>query len=147
MKRHINLLLFCMLAALVCLGACNNDTWDELPSPITNFISQYFPGSGVKSYNEYDDMFRVQVNNGVTLIFDSEYQWTEIDGNGSRLPEVLMYDQLPPALFSFLQSTEQQDKVYGMKRDKKFYKLTMLDTVLTYNIQTGSVTYTEETPA
>lgn len=53
----------------------------------------------------------------------------------------------PPALFSFLQSTEQQDKVYGMKRDKKFYKLTMLDTVLTYNIQTGSVTYPEETPA
>ena len=28
-----------------------------------------------------------------------------------------------------------------MKRDKKFYKLTMLDTVLTYNIQTGAVTY------
>lgn len=141
MKRHFNLILLAILTGLLALGACSNDAWDELPSPITNFISHYFPGSGVKSYSEHDGVYNVQVNNGASMTFDSEYQWTEIDGNGSKLPEVMMYDQLPPALFSYLQGTEQQDGVYGMKRDKKVYKLTMLDTVLTYNIQTGAVTY------
>ncbi|MBD5322675.1 MAG: hypothetical protein HDS01_07910, partial [Bacteroides sp.] len=53
----------------------------------------------------------------------------------------LMYDELPPELYSYLQSTEQQNGVYELKRDKYYYKLTMLDTVLTYDIATGKVTY------
>ena len=130
-----------LLLAILGVGACSSEAWEELPSSIATFISQYFPGSGVKSYNETDNGCIVKVNNGATLKFDKENEWTEIDGNGVRLPEVMMYDQLPPALFDFLQSTSQQGEVYAMSRDKKFYKLTMLDTVITFNIQTGAITY------
>lgn len=83
----------------------------------------------------------VQLASGPTLRFDSENQWMDIDGNGARLPQVLMYDQLPTELYEYLQATEQQADVYVMKRDKYYYKLTMLDTVLTYDIATGKVTY------
>lgn len=133
-----------MFTIMLSLAACSNEAWDELPSPIANFISQYFPGNGVKGFNEYEGTYKVTVNNGVGLTFDSDYQWTEIDGNGSALPEVLIYDQMPPELFTYLQATAQQSEVYGVKRDRKFYKLTMLDTVLTYDIHTGKVTYPGE---
>lgn len=60
---------------------------------------------------------------------------------GSICREVLIYDKLPPALFNYLQGMEQQNSVYAMSRDKAYYKLTMEDTVITYDIATGKITY------
>lgn len=139
MKRFICPIIFTLMALLT--GACSNDVIDELPSAISRFISQYYPNSGVSSYSETDNIYKVKVSGGPTMIFDEACQWTEIDGNGVRLPQVLCYDEFPPALYEYLQSAVQQDDVYAVKRDKRYYKLTMLDTVLTYNIQTGEVTY------
>lgn len=144
MKQTIFLSL---MAILLSLAACESDKWDDLPQPIANFVSQYYPGAGVKSYNHEENyQYRVEVSTGAVIIFDSEMQWISVDGRGVVLPEVMIYDQTPPELFSFLQATGQQEEVYAMKRDKKFYKLTMHDTVLTYNIQTGAVTYPGQAP-
>ncbi len=126
------------------VGACSDDdAWDELPSAISNFISEYFPGVGVSSYDEVGESYRVQVRNSATLVFDKDYHWTEIDGNGVPLPEVLMYDQLPPALYNYLQGLEQQAEVYGVKRGKDSYMLTMHDTVITFDAGTGKISYPE----
>lgn len=50
MKRHEKLILIPLLFFLMIVGACSNSVWDEVPSAITSFIEQYYPGSGVKSY-------------------------------------------------------------------------------------------------
>lgn len=141
MNRGKITILAPLLVAILIIGACSNSVWDELPSAISSFISEYFPGMGVSSYSEDEDSYRVQVRNGASLIFDKEYHWTEVEGNGVPLPEVFMYDQLPPALYNYLQGIEQQAGVYGVKRDKDYYKLTMHDTVITYDISTGKITY------
>lgn len=141
MRRSKILFLAPLLITLLMVGACSNSVWDELPSAISSFISEYFPGAGVSSYNEDGDSYRVQVRNGATLVFDKDYHWTEVDGNGVPLPDVFMYDQLPPALYNYLRGIEQQGSVYGVKRDKDYYKLTMHDTVITYEISTGKITY------
>ncbi|MCI8998673.1 MAG: hypothetical protein HFJ95_06730 [Muribaculaceae bacterium] len=83
----------------------------------------------------------MKIKNGATLIFDKEYKWLEIDGNGVPLPETLAYNQFPPALFNYLQSIEQQSDVYSVKRDKYYYRLTMENTVISYDISTGKVSY------
>lgn len=141
MTRLEKSVLIPMLIGIIFLGACSNDLWDEVPTPITSFIEQYFPGSGVKEYTPTDNSYKVKINNGATLVFNSEYLWTMIDGNGVRLPEVLIYNQLPPALFNYLQGIEQQSAVYSMSRDASYYKLTMEDTVISYEISSGKVTY------
>ena len=134
----LNLWSLIVLGMIIVFGACSNDASEELPSAVSQFITQYFPGMSVKSYNVLSDNgCVVQLASGPTLRFDSENQWMDIDGNGARLPQVLMYDQLPTELYEYLQATEQQADVYVMKRDKYYYKLTMLDTVLTYDIATG----------
>jgi len=141
-KKMLNLWSLIVLGMIIVFGACSNDASEELPSAVSQFITQYFPGMSVKSYNVLSDNgCVVQLASGPTLRFDSENQWMDIDGNGARLPQVLMYDQLPTELYEYLQATEQQADVYVMKRDKYYYKLTMLDTVLTYDIATGKVTY------
>lgn len=142
MKKHFNLVLMSLLGLLIVMGACSNDAYDELPGSLSSFIAQYFPGLKVKSYNELnDDTQVVQLSGGPTLKFDAENKWTDIDGNGAALPQVLMYDQLPPQLYDYLQSTEQQNDVTAVKRDRYYYKLTMADTVITYDIATGDITY------
>lgn len=142
MKKPANVLLIAFLGVLVFLGACSNDASEELPSTISNFVTQYFPGYSVKAYNELSGGNSVvQLSNGPTIKFDDDQRWIEVDGEGSTLPQVLMYDQLPPQLYEYLQATEQQSDVYEVKRDRYYYKLTMLDTVLTYDIATGKVTY------
>lgn len=145
MKKLTNLMSLIVLGMLLVFGACSSDVSEELPSAVSHFATQYFPGLSVKSYNEMSDGGCVVVlSGGPTLRFDSDNQWIEVEGNGARLPQVLMYDQLPPALYSYLQATEQQAGVYDVKRDRYYYKLTMLDTVITYDIATGKITYPGE---
>lgn len=142
MKKITNLLSLIVLGMIVVLGACSSDAAEELPSAVSQFTTQYFPGLGVKSYNELSDGgCVVQLSGGPTLRFNSDYKWIDIDGNGVRLPQVLMYDQLPTELYEYLQATEQQSDVFVLKRDKYYYKLTVTDTVLTYDTATGKVTY------
>lgn len=142
MIRLEKLLLLPAILMVLLLGACSSsNVWDEIPTPITSFIEQYYPGSGVKSFSQTTDGYKVKINNGASLSFDEEYHWTFIDGNGVRLPEVLVYNQLPPALFNYLQGIEQQGEVYAINRDKTYYKLTMHDTVITYEIATGKIAY------
>ena len=57
-----------------------------------------------------------------------------------------MFDQLPPQLYDYLQSIEQQSDVIAVKRDNYYYKLTMSDTVITYDISTGDITYPQAAP-
>lgn len=141
MTRIEKLSLVSLLIGILMFGACSNDLWDEVPTPITSFIEQYFPGSGVKEFTQTDTSYKIKINNGATLTFDSEYDWTSIDGNGVRLPEVLAYNQLPPELYNYIQGIEQQNDIYSMSRDKIYYKLTMEDTVITYEIATGKISY------
>ena len=142
MKKITNLLSLIVMGMIVVLGACSSDAAEELPSAVSQFTTQYFPGLGVKSYNELSDGgCVVQLSGGPTLRFNSDYKWIDIDGNGVRLPQVLMYDQLPTELYEYLQATEQQSDVFVLKRDKYYYKLTVTDTVLTYDTATGKVTY------
>ena len=53
------------------------------------------------------------------------------------LPQVMLFDQLPPRLYAYLQDSQQLDSVFGMERDSKRYVLTLLDSTLTYDISTG----------
>lgn len=142
MKRQSNIFLLLLLGLIITVGACSSDVSEEMPASIQRFVTQYFPNMRVKSYAEIADRGHlVELASGPTLRFDSDNQWTDIDGNGALLPEVLMYDQLPTQLYDYLQSTEQQNDVTAVKRDSYYYKLTMPDTVITYDIATGDITY------
>ncbi len=147
MKLILKLICLLIIPAFYALCSCASDAIDETPQSIASFITQYFPNQRVESYTPVGDgNHEVKLANSATLVFDKENRWIEIDGEGMTLPEVLLYDQLPPALFSYLQASEQQREVYAVKRDFLYYKLTMTNTVLTYTISSGTITYPGEQP-
>ena len=61
------------IIGLFLLIACSSSLWDDLPEPISTFISTYYPMSGISEYNEHDGIYYVKIKNGATLKFDSTY--------------------------------------------------------------------------
>lgn len=123
------------------MGACNSDVWDELPTSIASFVSQYFPFGELQSYSESDGVEVVRIKNGATLVFDNNYEWTEVNGNGVVLPQQFLYDKLPDKLYVYLESIEAQNSVYKVVRTASAITVTLLDSELMYNQENGAITY------
>lgn len=138
--RHFYISLIIVVSGVALCG-CPSNVWNELPDNISSFIARYYPGQGVSDYTVTDDGSRVEMSNGAILVFDSKDNWTTIDGNGSRLPEVLAYDQLPPALFQYLKETGNADASYKIERTSSTYIITLEDTYITYDVDSSTVTY------
>lgn len=131
-----------LLFMVVLMGACNDHVWDELPTTVQSFISQYFPYGEVASYTEgKDGSVEVQMKNGPTLKFDSDMGWTSINGNGVPLPEVLLYNQLPSELYDYLSENEQTASVYVLTRTYDTIRVDLFDTYINYNIDSKTITY------
>ena len=140
MKRSIIFIILLLVIPFTFTGCHNNDAWDSLPDPIARFVAQYFPTTAVTSYSTTAGSYHVVLSGAPSLTFDSDYQWTDINGRGNILPEVLLFDQLPPALYNYLSETQCLDRVYSMSRDKRSYTVVTTDTTLSYNIATGNIT-------
>lgn len=139
MKRHFHtfrLFAACMLAVLMFDCHNNSGLWNELPQKISEFISQYYPNSSVNSYTHSSGTYHVRLTDGPGITFDDKYFWIAVDGYGMPLPQVLLFDQLPPKVYSYLQETQQLNSVFSMQRDSTRYSLTLLDSDLNYDIAT-----------
>lgn len=141
MNRN-KLLSIALLVMFILMGACNDHVWDELPSNVQNFITQYFPFGEVASFTESKDgTLQVQMKNGATLRFDSDLAWISINGNGVPLPDVLLYDQLPSVLYNYLQENEQTASVFALSRGYDTIRVELHDTYIVYNTDTETITY------
>lgn len=121
------------------MGACNSDTWDELPESISQFVSEYFPFGELASYTENNGVEVVQIKKGATITFDSNYDWTDVNGNGVVLPQQFLYDKLPAALYNYIESMEAQYSVYRVQRSPKSIVVDFLDSVIVFNQETGQI--------
>lgn len=140
--HYTRLLLAAMALAALAWGAggCRHtDEWDEVPGPIKEFVNQYFPFSQLESYNESGATYHLRISDGPGLTFDRNCSWIAIDGYGMPLPQVLLFDQLPPALYDYLQESENLNGVFSIERDTAFYSVTLLDSTLRYSIDTGAL--------
>lgn len=131
--------LICIFVMTSSVSCSHNSDWDELPSPIAEFISRYFPGQGVEDYGETNDVYHVRLRNSVALSFNRIYSWITVNGYGETLPEMFLFDQLPPALYEYIQEISRLNSVYSVHRDKTSYSVNMLDNAVVYNIKTGLI--------
>lgn len=147
-KTHIyNFLAFFrsfIMAAVVTtlstgITSCSNEQsqlWNEVPAEISRFINDYYPNSALDAVTFYKDIYHIRLKNGPGLTFNDKEQWITVNGYGMPLPEVLLFDQLPPSLFSYLQETEQLGSVFSLSRNKNIYTVTLLSRSLRFNAST-----------
>ncbi len=138
-RRFLRLVTTSLL--IVVMGACGNNAWEELPSSIVAFVTQYFPYGEIQSYTESSEGSVVKVKNGATLAFDKNYAWTDVNGNGVPLPGDFLFDQLPGDLYDYIESIEGVGDVYRVSRRSRIVTVEMLDNTLTYDEITGTITY------
>lgn len=135
-----------LFAVIILMGACNDNAWDDVASPMQQFISKYFPFGEVKSCVEQPNGNQVvTIDNGATIVFDSEYVWISVDGNGVVLPSMFIYDEFPSALYQYLKETEQTEQVYSVSRTTSVYTVKLLNSTINYDVTTEEVTYPSAT--
>lgn len=138
MKRIAYILL--AIVAVAASSCQSSEDYSSLPDPIAKFVSQYWPNPDIESYSQpTSSTYVVTIRNSATLTFNSDYAWTEIDGNGMPLPEVLLYDQLPEPLYDYLEGDEAIGQVFRIIRDTKKYSVSLLSTTVNYDISTGKI--------
>lgn len=133
-------ILLLMVTPMTAIVSCrDNQPWDELPTRISQFITQYFPNGAIDSFTSTPTTYHVRITDGPGLTFNRNYEWEAINGYGMPLPEVLLFDQLPPALYQYLEETSNLDQVFVMERTARVYTLVLLDSTLTYDIATENI--------
>ncbi len=126
---------------LALMPSCDHsDLWDELPSEITEFINQYFPDSELQAVSHTASGYHVRIDDGPGMTFGTDLQWLAVDGYGMPLPQVLLFDKLPPVVYDYIQGTAQLDEVFSISRDHGKYTIALLDTDLYYDTATGQLT-------
>lgn len=130
-----------LLVALFLLPSCHDsELWDELPAEITEFINQYYPNCDLQSVNNGPNGCHVRIKDGPGMSFDKDNKWTTVDGYGMPLLQVMLFDQLPPALYDYLQGSGELNSVFSISRDKVKYTVALLNTDVYYDIATGALT-------
>lgn len=122
--------------AVVMLMACSHSLWDNLPTPIAQFISTYYPGSTVSSFNDSGENYYVVVKDGPTMVFNSDCKWTLINGNGVPLPSIFFFNELP-VIYNYLEPREETDQVMIVENYPRSIMLTFSDHRIEYIKETG----------
>ncbi|MCM1292662.1 MAG: hypothetical protein NC111_05650 [Bacteroides sp.] len=140
--KHNTITGFLLMLVIVMMGACGEGSaYDELPSPIAKFVSEYFPFGEVTGYNtSRNGSSVVTIRHGATLTFDSVYEWIDVNGNGATLPPQFLYDQLPPTLYDYILSLEDVNDVYRCQRDSTKITVELLENTLYYDLATQTIT-------
>lgn len=135
--------LILIFVALLFGGGCGDhesELWDSLPSGVASFISQYYPGCAIEKFTHTDGKYYVAIKDGADIIFDDATRWISINGNGETLPENFLYNELPPALYAYLEDLDETGGVYSATRDAESYELALKASYLRYDIASGTIT-------
>lgn len=106
------------IASLMFLGACSDDdnnnpaieqgTSTILPNTAKSFVSEYFQGytyDNVEKLSQANDngaSYIATMKEGVTIQFDNDGQWVDIDGQNNPLPSAVT-DLLPAAALTYVE--------------------------------------------
>lgn len=142
-KKRLWLIMPALLGVLMIFGtfSCRqSEEWNEMPDNVADFVEHYFPTYEVSNFTKGTNSYHVRLDNGPGLTFDRNGDWVAIDGYGMPLPQVLLFDQLPPKMYGYLQETEVLNGVFSIERDAAAYSATLLESTLRYIIATGELT-------
>ncbi|MDE6452570.1 MAG: PepSY-like domain-containing protein [Muribaculaceae bacterium] len=127
------------ITAMLAPACSDSDVWDSVPPKIATFLNRYYPNSELASCTRTGSDYRVRIKDGPGITFDAACEWTAIAGYGELIPQVLLFDQLPPALYEYLQQTATTADVYSLERDRTTYTVGLKNTSVVYDIATGTV--------
>jgi hypothetical protein len=137
MMRAALVMAVTVMGVMAVVGGCGTAMWDEVPGRIQEFIAQYWPGSTVSAYDVVDGEYHVTIKDGASLVFDSEYNWLLINGNGVAIPSILIYDEMPH-IYTYLLARELTHDLMIAENLPRVIILTFTDIIIEYTKSTSS---------
>lgn len=123
--------LTCLLAVGFTTISCGDDDDDEvvisataLPSKAQTFVSTHFPNINIvkteqsRTADTNGTLYEVTLSNGFEIDFNTNGDWTSIDGKGQLVPETIIA-LIPSNIETYIQSnqnlpiTKIEKKLYG----------------------------------
>ena len=141
--RNIITSIVVLVLAITGFSSCSSSPWDDMPSAVSMFIDKYFNEGKVAEAIDIPSGFMVTIKNGAQITFNSENEWTDINGRGETLPQMLITDQLPAKVVDYLTSMELLGGVYRLQRSWHYLLIDLSDCYFTYDDHTDSITYPE----
>jgi hypothetical protein len=141
MKR-LSFCLLILLSAILCafqFSCTNDEVAEQVPNQISQFVAEYYPSYSYDVYTHTKQTYFIRLKNGPGLTFNADMKWIEINGYGQTLTQFFLFDQMPPAVFEYLQESENIENVYAVARDSYSYTVSLFDSVLTYVIATARI--------
>lgn len=134
------------MALIFAIGACatssTGESWGDVKTDayISKFMSDYFPNRDYSTTELNSESCIIRVKNGPSVTFTPSGQWASVVGYGATLPQIFLFDQLPPELYEYIQGLDALDKVYSVVNENHQYSVVMLDTSVVYDDTTGALT-------
>ena len=134
------------IALIFSVGSCatssSEESWGDAKTGayISKFMSDYFPARAYTTAELSPESCIIRVKNGPSVTFNPAGKWTSVVGYGATLPQIFLFDQLPPDLYEYIQGLDAVDKVYSVVVDSGQYSVIMLDTSVVYDGATGAIT-------
>lgn len=130
---------FASVLAVMNTSCSDDNMWGELPDEIQKFLATYFPEQGVTDFTESNGTYRVKLKNSAAMVFNKSYLWTSVNGYGTPLPEIFLFDEFPPALYEYLTVTDNLKAVYSVTRDSSSYVVDLLNSTISYDRSSGDI--------
>lgn len=113
----------------------DNGSWEN----ITKFRSDYFPNQSYSMTDQNEDNCIIRVKGGPSVTFAPSGRWASVVGYGSTLPQMFLFDQLPPELYEYIQKIDALGDVYSVIINRGLYTVDLIDTSVVYDMSTGAI--------
>lgn len=142
--ESLGMVIMAILVSLMALAleSCSNnddEAYNSMPDKVKQFVARYYPGYGVKSYTTSGDVVHLRLDNGPGITFDKDLNLEGVNGYGTTLPQVLLFDMLPPAMFDYLQSTDELNDVFAMTFTADDVTVELMSSRIVYDVKTAKI--------
>lgn len=99
----------------------------DLPTEAQQFISATFPGAQVQLAQRDKEIdgteYKVKLDNGFALEFDSKGLWTQVNGTPQSVPASL----IPAAIIEYINMNMPDQTILILERERRGYEIQLLD--------------------
>jgi hypothetical protein len=89
--------------------------------------------------DQNEDNCIIRVKGGPSVTFAPSGRWASVVGYGSTLPQMFLFDQLPPELYEYIQKIDALGDVYSVIINRGLYTVDLIDTSVVYDMSTGAI--------
>ncbi len=130
MKKVLTTLILCLFGFGITLRAEDREraiNFEKLPAQAIAFVGEHFSKDqvlfAVEESEFFDKEFKVMLENGISLKFDKEGAWKQVESKMTAVPDAL----IPNEIRSFIDQRFPKAQVREIQREKRGWEIELMN--------------------